>query len=57
MPPKSLNPNAPVFVPEEQKQEELVGKSLMNEINNKGGKSRRRRRSKKTKRTRTRRHR
>lgn len=54
MPPK-LNPNAPVFVPEEQKQEELVGKSLMNEIN-KGGKSRRRR-SKKTKRTRTRRHR
>ena len=55
MPPK-LNPNAPVFVTEEQKKQEgLVGQSLMNEIN-KGGKSRKRR-SKKTKRTRTRRHR
>jgi hypothetical protein len=55
MPPK-LNPNAPVFVTEEQKKEEgLVGQSLMNEIN-KGGKSRRRR-GKKTKRSRTRRHR
>ena len=51
-----MNPNAPVYVTEEQKKEEgLVGQSLMNEIN-KGGKSRRRH-GKKTKRSRTRRHR